>query len=148
VEGHNILGVNVARLGELTLSGPHQIQSNGSLAADSTLRAGIRVSRGSLTLNNGVQVSNNIGPGIRADFNTGTAFGNVTVTNNGEEGVRAGRQSAGDFIAPLTFAGNGEASISCDSTSLIFGDLSGVAGINCVRIERAMGRPRPGRVRS
>jgi Right handed beta helix region len=146
IEGHATVGVNVFRLGELTMSGPHKIQNNGSVTGDPTLRGGIRMNRGSLTLNNGVQISNNVGPGIRADFNTGASFGSVTVTNNSEAGVRVGRQSVGGFVAPLTFAGNGEASISCDNTSLIFGDLTGVANIECNRIEKAPGSRQSGRV--
>jgi Right handed beta helix region len=147
IEGHATVGVNVVRLGELTMSGTHQIQNNGSLAADPTLRGGIRVARGSLTLTNGVQISNNTGPGIRADQNTGTSVTNVTVSGNTEEGIHVDRQSVAGFIQPLSIVGNGIASISCDTTSLIFGDLAGVAGINCMRIERQVGPPHPGRVR-
>ena len=147
VQGHNTVGVNIARLGELTMRGPHEIQNNGSLLADSTLRGGVRVSRGSLTLAGGVQVSGNTGPGIRADQNTGTSIQNVSVNNNAEEGVHVDRQSVAGFQQPLSIAGNGVASISCDTTSLVFGDLTGVAGINCQRIERALGPARPGRVR-
>ena len=147
IQGHATVGVNVVRLGELTMSGTHQIQNNGSLAADPTLRGGIRVVRGSLTLTNGVQVSNNTGPGIRADQNTGTSVTNVTVSSNTEEGIHVDRQSVAGFNQPLSIVGNGTGSISCDTTSLIFGDLAGVAGINCMRIERQVGSPRPGRVR-
>jgi hypothetical protein len=147
VEGHATLGVNVVRLGELTMSGPHQIQNNGTATADPILRGGIRVNRSSLTLFNSVHISNNVGPGIRADFNTGTSVGNnVTVSNNTEEGVRVGEQSVADFVPPFTVAGNGQASISCDTTSLVFGDLTGITNIDCSRIQRAAGPPRPGRV--
>lgn len=146
VEGHATVGVNVVRLGELSMSGTHQIQNNGSLAADPTLRGGIRVVRGSLTLTNGVQISNNTGPGIRADQNTGTSVTNVAVTGNTEEGIHVDRQSDAGFFQPLSIVGNGIASISCDTTSLVFGDLTGVAGINCTHIERTLGPPRPGRV--
>lgn len=147
VQGHNTVGINVVRSGELTMNGPHQIQNNGSLGADATLRGGIRVARGSLTLTNGVQVSNNTGPGIRADQNTGTSVTNVTVSGNTEEGIYVDRQSVAGFSQPLSIVGNGIASISCDTTSLVFGDLTGVAGINCMHIERQLGPPRPGRVR-
>src|SRR5712692_341344 len=146
IEGHATVGVNVVRLGELTMNGPHQIQNNGTATADPTLGGRIRMIRGSLTLNNGVQVSNNTGPGIRADQNTGTSVTNITVSNNSEEGVRVGRQSVAGFFPPLAIVGNPVASISCDSTSLIFGDLTGITGNNCNRIERAAGPPRPGRV--
>lgn len=146
IEGHATVGVNVVRLGELTMNGPHQIQSNGSSSADPTVRGGIRVNRGSLTLLNGVQISNNTGPGIRADQNTGTTVTDVTISSNSEEGVHVDRRSVAGFSQPLSIVGNGIASISCDTTSLVFGDLTGVDGINCMRIERALGPPRPGDV--
>jgi hypothetical protein len=147
VQGHNILGVNVIRMGEVTMNGPHQIQNNGSLVADPALRGGIRLNRASLALQNGVQVTGNTGPGIRADQNTGTSMSNVTISGNTEEGVHVDRQSVSGFSQPLLIGGNGGASISCDSTSLLFGDLTGVAGINCMRVEHAPGPARPGRVR-
>ena len=134
-------------MGELTMRGPHQVQSNGSSTADTTLRGGFRLNRASLTLQNGVQVTGNTGPGIRADQNTGTTMSNVTITGNTEEGVHVDRQSVSGFFQPLAIAGNGGGSISCDSTSLLYGDLTGVAGINCMRIERGAGPARPGRVR-
>ena len=146
IEGHATLGVNVVRQGELSMGGPHLIQNNGSATADSTLRGGIRVSRASVTLQNGVQIIGNVGPGIRADFNTGALVTNVTVSNNSEEGVRVGRQSVSEFIPPFTIAGNGAASVSCDTTSLVFGDLSGVTNLDCSRIERSQGPPRAGTV--
>jgi hypothetical protein len=145
VEGHATVGVNIVRLGELTMNGPHQIQNNGAALADPTLRGGIRMIRGSLTLN-GVRVSNNVGPGIRADQNTGTSVTNITVSNNSEEGVKVGRQSVAGFFPPLAIVGNPVSSISCDTTSLVFGDLTGITGISCNRIERTAGPPRPGRV--
>ena len=146
IQSHNIVGVNVVRSGELTMRGPHQIQNNGSSIADSTLRGGIRLNRSSLTLGGGVQITGNTGPGVRADQNTGTFVSNVTISSNTEEGVLVDRQSVADFSQPLSIVGNGTASISCDTTSLIFGDLTGVAGINCMRIERQVGPPRPGRI--
>jgi hypothetical protein len=146
IEGHATVGVNVVRLGELTMNGPHQIQNNGTATADPTMRGGIRMNRGSLTLVRGVQISNNVGPGIRADQNTGTSIRNITVSNNTEEGVRVGRQSVSGFFPPLAITGNGVASISCDSTSLIFGDLTGISHIECNRIERAPERPHSERV--
>ncbi len=146
IQGHATVGVNVVRLGELTMSGPHKIQNNGTATADPTLRGGIRMIRGSLTLNRGVQVINNTGPGIRADQNTGLSVTNITDSNNSEEGVKVGRQSVAGFFPPLAISGNGIASISCDTTSLVFGDLTGITQINCSQIQRELGPPRPGRV--
>lgn len=146
IEGHATVGVNVVRLGELTMSGTHQIQNNGTSVADPTLRGGVRLIRGSLTLSNGVQISNNVGPGIRADQNTGLSVTGITVSNNSEEGVKVGRQSVAGFFPPLAIVGNPMASISCDTNSLIFGNLTGITGIDCNQIERPVGPPRPGRV--
>jgi hypothetical protein len=147
IEGHATVGVNVVRQGELTMGGPHLIQNNGSATADPTFRGGIRVVRSSLTLQNGVQVIGNVGPGIRADFNAGAILSNATVSNNSEDGVHVGRQSVSQFLPPITITGNGAASVSCDTTSLLFGDLTGIAGLDCSRIERAQGPPRAGAVR-
>jgi hypothetical protein len=146
IERHSILGVNVVRMGELTMSGPHQVQNNGDPAADSTLRGGIRLVRSSVTLAGGADVSNNIGPGIRADQNSGFLLTNVTVNGNTEQGVLVGRQSVGGFTQPLSIAGNGAASVACDTTSLLFGDLSGIDNLDCKRIERSQGPPRAGTV--
>jgi len=146
VQNHNTVGVNIVRLGELTMNGPHQIQNNGSSVADPTLRGGIRINRGSLNLGNGVQVAGNVGPGLRADQNTGITITDVTINNNTEEGVHVDRQSVASFSQPLSIVGNGLSSISCDTTSLLFGDLTGVAGISCMHIERQVGPPRPGRI--
>jgi parallel beta-helix repeat protein len=146
IAGHATTGVNIVRLGELTMNGPHQIQNNGTVVADPTLRGGVRTIRGSLTLTNGVQISNNVGPGIRVDQNTGLSVTNITVSNNSEEGVKVGRQSVAGFFSPFSIVGNSISSISCDTTSLLFGDLTGVNNISCSRIERAAGPPRPGRI--
>ena len=144
-QGSNVTIANCTS--QLTMrGGPHQVQGSGSSAADPTLRAGIRLNRGSLNLAGGTQISNNVGPGIRADQNTRTSLSNVTITSNSEEGIHLDRQSVGGFFPPLAISGNGIASISCDSTSLVFGDVSTVSGISCQRIERAMGPSRPGRV--
>ena len=146
IEGHSILGVNVVRMGELTMNGPHKIQNNGGPGADPTLRGGIRAVRSSLTLIGGTNVSNNTGPGLRADQNAGTVLSNVTVSGNTEQGVLVGRQSVAGFTQPLSIVGNGAASVACDTTSLLFGDLSGIDNLDCKRIERTQGPPRAGTV--
>jgi len=146
IEGHATVGVNVVRLGELTFNGPHKIHNNGNAGADPTLMGGIRVVRGSLTLNRNPEVSGNFGPGIRAEQNSGLSLGSSTITNNTQEGVRVTLQSEAAFPATPFFSGNGEASISCDTTSLISGQLAGIRNIECSRIVRSQGPPRPGRI--
>jgi hypothetical protein len=148
IEDHATLGVNIVRLGEVTFGGPHKIRNNGNIAADPTLRSGIRVVRGSLTLNRSPEISGNFGPGIRAEQNSGLSFGAAatTITNNAEDGVRVTLQSEAAFATTPVFSGNRGASISCDVTSLISGQLAGVPNIDCSRIVRTQGPPRPGKI--
>lgn len=146
IEGHATLGANVVRMGELTFNGPHKIHNNGNAAADPSLSGGIRVVRGSLTLNRNPEISGNFGPGIRAEQNSGLSFGSSTIVNNTQEGVRVTLQSEAAFPATPSFSGNGGASISCDTTSLISGQLAGIRNIDCSRIVRNQGPPRPGRI--
>lgn len=147
IEGHATLGVNVVRMGELTFNGPHTVTNNGSLTADPTLVSGIRVNRGSLTLNRGVQVSGNNGPGIRVEQNSGILTnGAASIVNNTQAGVLVTLQSEATFPVTPVFSGNGVASIACDSTSLVSGQLAGIANIECSQIARQQGPPRPGRI--
>jgi hypothetical protein len=129
--------LRVLLLGQLLMAGSHVVRNNGAGAADPFVQGGIVVTRGSLSLVNGVRVSNNVGPGIRAGFNSGTFLSNVTIGNNSGDGVRDELQSVGDFAAPLSITGNGGASISCDGSSLIYGDLKGLSNIRCERISPA-----------
>lgn len=147
-EGHATLGVNIVRMGEVTFNGPHTITNNGNLTADSTIRGGIRVNRSSLTLNRGVQVSGNVGPGIRAEQNSGFfSTGDATIVNNTEAGMLVTLQSEAAFAVTPVISGNGVASISCDTTSLISGQLAGIANISCSQIARTLGPARPGKIR-
>jgi hypothetical protein len=71
-------------------------------------------------------------------------LGGNTISNNSEPGVRLVRESIGHFFGPDTVAGNGTASVACDATSLLAGDLSSLSNLACNRIEREIGPPRPG----
>jgi hypothetical protein len=144
IEGHSNVGMNILRLGEVNLNGPHLIRGNGSASADPTFRGGIRVSRATLTAVGGAQVTGNFGPGILLEFNSSLSTTSVSITGNSEEGVRVLRQSVAGLSGPHTIAGNGMFSLTCDVTSLIFGNLDGTAPINCHRVEREFGPPRPG----
>jgi hypothetical protein len=128
ITGHGFTGVNVTRGGELTFIGPHNITSNGNPADG----AGIRVERSSLSLQDGVTVSNNVGPGIFGDAHSGIVLGPAaSVTNNSSTGIRLRHQSLVGLTAPVTIQGNGGANIACDSTSLAYGQLGGITGVHC-----------------
>jgi hypothetical protein len=128
ITGHGFAGVEVSRGGDLTFDGPHQITGNGN----PTNGAGIRVERSSLTLQNGATVSNNIGSGILGDASSGIALGpTASVTNNTSAGIRLRHKSLVGLTAPVTIQGNGGANIACDSTSLAYGQLGGITGVQC-----------------
>jgi hypothetical protein len=72
----------------------------------------------------------------------------AVVSHNTGDGVHVRRISIGDFtIGGNTVTGNGGASVSCDTTSLLVGDVSAISNITCKQIERPNGPPRPGNVK-
>jgi hypothetical protein len=144
IEGNQFNGIVVAAQSVVRMNGPHKIRNN---SLNDTLPAGIFVVRNStLRAGNGVEIANNQGPGILAEQGANLGLNNLAINNNMQEGVRLLRMSVGDLLVGNTIAGNGGASITCDSTALVVGDVSGISNINCNRIEREVGPPRAGRV--
>ncbi len=90
-------------------------------------------------------VQNNPGLGFDVEGNSSLLVFDTTVANNGQPGLSAVRISLTEFGGNNTFTGNGMANLSCDSTSLFSGDLSGIQNISCLKIERVKGPPRPGK---
>jgi hypothetical protein len=124
ITGHGSAGVVVSRGGELLFTGPHQITGNGGV--------GIYVERSSLSLQNGATVSNNTGGGILGDANSGIVLGpSASVSGNTSGGIRLRHKSLVGLAAPVTVQANGGANIACDSTSLAYGQLAGITGVQC-----------------
>ena len=147
IEGH-ILGLNVAAAASASFIGRNRIRGNGHPDATGMFRGGIRIGTVSrIQLDGGNEITDNIGYGLFADFNGALSVNGTRVANNTEGGVRVARLSVGNFGAGNIFEGNGGANISCDTTALIFGELTGIPSINCRNIEREHGPPRPGAVR-
>jgi hypothetical protein len=127
ITGHRF-GVDVLAGGELTFDGPHNITGNGSL----TNEGGIHVERSSLSLQNGATVSNNIGIGILGDAHSSIVLGpSASVANNSSTGIRLRHQSLVGLTVPVTIQGNGGVNVACDSTSLAYGQLAGITGVQC-----------------
>lgn len=124
VEGHSLLGVNVTGSSEVSLYGTHKVQNNGSAGGDPNFLSGVRVSRSSTTIGGGIRIVHNVGPGVLADFKSGLEIDpEASVAGNGEGGVRLLHLSAADITArSTTFL----QSISCDDSSILFGDLGGI----------------------
>ena len=130
VTGHGNAGISVSHAGELTLDGHHSVTGNGSLPA--TNAGGIRVERSTLTLLNGASVSSNIGVGILGDANSAIVLGPTTsTTNNTGTGIRLRHKSLVGLTAPIAVRGNGNSNIACDSTSLAYGQLGSISGVQC-----------------
>jgi Right handed beta helix region len=130
ISGHTSAGVSVSRGGELTFIGAHRVTGNGSLPAANT--GGILVERSSLSLLNGATVSNNTGNGILGDANSAIVLGpTASITHNTGPGVRLRHKSLVGLTAPVTIQGNGNSNIACDSTSLAYGQLGGITGVQC-----------------
>lgn len=147
IEG-NILGLNIAASASASFSGAHKIRNNGDATSTDRFVGGIRVGTVSrIQINGPTEITNNLGPGVLAEFNSALSFDGVIISNNLREGLLVVRNSTAFFDTAPTMAGNGTSSISCDSTALVIGDISGVSNIRCMRIERENGPPRPGAIR-
>ncbi len=111
---------------------------------------GMEVTSGKVDLN-GVTMTGNYGPAIIADYQSVVALSNSTLTGNAE-GLKVLRSSLARIGASLSGSGlvtlvsNGALDLSCDTTALVTGDLSGAGTVDCKRIERELGPPRPGEV--
>jgi hypothetical protein len=143
IEGNGGFGVLVsgAKVG-LTRA---VVRNNGS--PDQPFSAGVLAFDGASLFVGGTEIANSIGPGIWAEGNTKVLLNpSNTVSGNTAEGLRLQRQAVAELLAPNTFSGNGVASITCDTTALLAGDLTGITNIKCMKIERENGPPRPGAI--
>ena len=150
IQGHNQNGIQLGDQVMLRMGGgPHTIQNNGSACPTDPTCGGIFAIRNSTMRLASGNISGNQGSGIAVEQLADLGLDNATVSNNTGDGVHIRRISVGQFgsVAPNTITGNGGASIFCDTTSLVVGDLSTFSKIACSRIERPLGPPRPGSVR-
>lgn len=145
IQGHAQNGIQIGDQVMLRMGGgPHAIQNNGSACPTDPTCGGILAIRNSTMRLTSGNISGNQGSGISVEQLVDFGLNNITVSNNTGNGVSIRRISVGQFVAGNTIAGNGGASVSCDTTSLAVGDLSTFSNIDCKQIERALGPPRPG----
>jgi hypothetical protein len=86
----------------------------------------------------GAMVSGNSGHGIVASTGSVVGLSGSSVTANGVNRIRLIKASMAGFpdapaappfnLLANTISGNGESGISCDKTSQVFGDLTGISG--------------------
>jgi parallel beta-helix repeat protein len=142
IENNPNFGINVGAASHAWLWGRNRIRFNGSPAEIDWRGAGIQVSHmGTLWAYLGATISNNAGPGILADASATVQLLDATINNNGQDGVRLEHLSVAEFLNPNSITGNSGASVFCDTTSLAYGDLTGIAGVACGRTDHRPPRP-------
>jgi hypothetical protein len=140
ISGHSLVGLALYESSSAQMYGPHVISKNGSANADPGSRGGILLEGSSLAIGLSASVSNNVGPGVRMVMKSDLTMSDMTVSGNTEEGVLETNLSSGAFYNPLTFTGNGGASLKCDAFSVAFGDAGSIAGEQCKNITAGTGR--------
>jgi hypothetical protein len=145
IENNPTLGMYVAE-SSVNVAGPMRIANNGSGSQDP---GGILMQTGAWVALGNAEIMNNLGPGIRVEANASIELFGTRITGNTQEGLlvrRLGYAWLGPYLTPMAISGNGGANVACDTTALVAGDVTGITGINCSRIEREVGPPRRGRV--
>jgi len=132
VDSNGDTGVNVQETshGEL---GSDVISNNGA----ATSGGGIRVGENSdLYIDGGIGITGNTGIGVQAELGgVLSSVGGNTISGNSGDGVLVRRMGLARFFAPDAISGNGGWSLTCDSTALVVGDLTGVTNVKCSHIE-------------
>jgi hypothetical protein len=149
IENNVFAGMVVAAQSLVRMGGQHKVRTNGcnnNPSCSENIVGGIFLLRNSTFRGSGgLEISNNIGPGLAAEQGVDVGLNDTKFNNNSGDGLQIRRISIGDLLSGNTFSGNGGASVSCDSTSLVVGDLTGITNISCKQIERDKGKPRPGK---
>lgn len=133
ISGNPIIGLNIVSASVVLFDANH-ILNNGS--GGLPFHAGVRADDNSslITVGSGdIQISHNTGPGIEATVGGALDLTGTVVSNNTEDGIRLLGNSQVGLLPPNTnvLAGNGGEPISCDNTSIFFGDRTGLPEIQC-----------------
>jgi hypothetical protein len=152
IENNRFAGIVVVAQSLVRMGGQHKIRNNGcnnDPSCSLNLTGGVYVIRNSTFRGSGgLEISGNMGPGVTAEQGINAAFSDTKFNNNTGDGLQIKRISIGNLVSGNTFSGNGGASFSCDTTSLVTGDVSGINNFSCKQIERENGPPRPGKFKA
>jgi len=137
--------------GFLSLGGNVIVQNN-ALNPDVTMYpAGMRAalvaySQGIVFVNGQVQILNNQGPAIWADLQSVVRLGppvivpppppNLTVSGNTGGGLKLTHMSVAQSSSIAVMTGNTGSDASCDTSSLIYGDVTGISVMKCSNTEQ------------
>ena len=145
IEGHSAFGV-IAVNSIVAFSAPagtpkHQVRNNGNAAAG-LLHAGIFGTRNTSVRLFGAAVTNNAGPGVLMDPSGTLTVADSEISGNTGDGILLQHLSVAEFgnfdvtgattPANTIISGNGGAAVTCDATSVVYGDLGAISPIKCV----------------
>lgn len=149
VQNNGEMGISIQETSHAETSNL-QIRNNGSAAPGAPA---FNISdKGEVYFDGGIVISNNRGPGVVVTTGglLSSVGGNAVESNNGD-GVRVSRMGMIQYFAPAdpttprdVITGNAGAALVCDTTSLVAGAVPPLEKVNCARIERDNGKPRPG----
>ena len=143
IQNNQRQGVAAGTPGNVSFGGQVIIQNNSTLSDPSAFPAGVIAFGGSIGVNSsGLQILNNGGSGIlallqgRGRLGSAPAGADITISGNTGEGLRLTQMSMGWSFAGSTISGNTGANATCDATSYLFGDVTGIAGNNCKNTDK------------
>ena len=135
----NNRGFGIAASGRVTFAG-QVIVENNSVDPSAVFPAGVFVFGGEIHVNSsGLRILNNHGPGIWTLLQSTVRLGNpnpstpadITISGNTEEGLRLTQMSMGWSFAGSAISGNTGAGVTCDVTSYLFGNVTGISANKC-----------------
>lgn len=110
-------------------NGAAKFLNNGSLSVD--FHAGISATHSSVVALTGGEITGSVGPGISADSGSTVRLSGTVISGNSEEGVRLLHGAVFESLAGTTVPANGNGSVTCDATAIVFGDFTGIAPFEC-----------------
>ncbi len=116
------------------------VENNGTASSGPGIET---VSNSDMYIDGEVTVRNNAGTGIVLDRSSVfSSLGGNTLTGNGAEGISFRQFGLGNFDGADVIVANGLANLSCDNSSMVAGNLTGVTNIRCAKVEPGTGRSR------
>lgn len=141
IDGNKHYGISVVQGAAITMFGNVIVQGNMAAPTLSFViahPAGIYAEYGAiLNIFAGVKVQGNFGAGIAAHMKGIVGLGNaapgITVSGNTGGGLVLTQSSIAESFPGNVFSGNTGADASCDNSSELVGDVTGIGVVNCAR---------------
>jgi hypothetical protein len=126
IEGNQRNAASVLFNSTLRAQGPNVFQNNGN--ASVPFSGGISATHSSMVFLTGGSITGSVGPGVALDSLSTLRLDAMSISGNSAEAVRLLHGSLLESIANNTIPA---LSVTCDGTSIVFGDFAGVAPFEC-----------------